>query len=93
MPITLFLVTAASSSGDVSGFSTALGLIEIELPIVSGAITYDHPTTGKVYILVFHQAIYCCQMDNYLICPMQCCVNGVVINSLPAKSCYGGETP
>jgi len=42
---------------DVSGFSTALGLIE--LPIVSGAVAYDHPITGKVYILVFHQAIYC----------------------------------
>ena len=85
MPITLFSVTAASSS-DVSGFSTALGLIEIELPIVSGAITYDHPTTGKVYILVFHQAIYCCQMDNHLICPMQCRLNGVVINDTP-KMC------
>jgi hypothetical protein len=85
MPITLFSVIAASSS-DVSGFSTALGLIEIELPIVPGAITYHHPTTGKVYILVFHQAIYCCQMNNYLICPMQCRVNGVVINVTP-KMC------
>ena len=60
---------------DVSGFSTALG--SIELPIVSGAVAYDHPITGKVYILVFHQAIYCRQMDNHLICPMQCRMNGV----------------
>ena len=59
---------------DVSGFSTALG--SIELPIVSGVVAYDHPITGKVYILVFHQAIYCRQMDNHLIRPMQCCVNG-----------------
>jgi hypothetical protein len=63
---------------DVSGFSTALG--SIELPIVSGAVAYDHPITGKVYILVFHQAIYCRQMNNHLICPMQCRLNGVVIN-------------
>jgi hypothetical protein len=69
---------------DVSGFSTALGLIE--LPIVSGAVAYDHPITGKVYILAFHQAIYCRQMDNHLICPMQCRVNGVVINDTP-KMC------
>jgi hypothetical protein len=69
---------------DVSGFSTALG--PIELPIVSGAFAYDHPTTGKVYILVFHQAIYCCQMENHLICPMQCRVNGVDINDMP-KMC------
>ena len=71
---------------DASGFSTILGLIEIELPIVSGAVTYDHPTSGKVYILVFHQVIYCHQMDNYLICPMHCRVNGVVINNTP-KMC------
>ncbi len=69
---------------DVLGFSTALGLMK--LPIVSGAVAYDHPTTGKVYILVFHQTIYCCQMDNHLICPMQCRVNGVVINNTP-KMC------
>ena len=69
---------------DVSGFSTALG--SIELPIVSGAVAYDHPTTGKVYILVFHQAIYCRQMDNHMICPMQCRVNGVVVNDTP-KMC------
>ena len=71
---------------DVSGFSSALG--SIELPIVLGAVTYDHPITGKVYILVFHQAIYCHQMDNHLICPMQCHMNmnGVVINDTP-KMC------
>ena len=69
---------------DVSGFSTALG--SIELPIVSGAVAYDHPITGKVYILVFHQTIYCRTMNNHLICPMQCCLNGVVINDTP-KMC------
>ena len=58
----------------------------IELPIVSGAVAYNHPITGKVYILVFHQAIYCRQMNNHLICPMQCRVNGVVINDTP-KMC------
>jgi hypothetical protein len=69
---------------DVLGFSTALGLME--LPIVSGAVVYDHPTTGKVYILVFHQMIFCRQMDNHLICPMQCRVNDVAINNTP-KMC------
>jgi len=69
---------------DVSGFSSVLG--SIELPIISGAIAYDHPITGKVYILVFHQTIYCRQMENHLICPMQCRMNGVVINVTP-KMC------
>jgi hypothetical protein len=66
---------------DVLGFAAALG--SIELLIVTGAIGYDHPITGKVYILVFHQAIYCHSMENHLICPMQCRVNGVVINDTP----------
>ena len=42
--------------------------------------------TGKVYTLVFHQAIYCHQMDNHLICPIQCRMNCVVINDMP-KMC------
>ena len=49
-------------------------------------IFLDHPITGKVYVLVFHQGIFCCQIDNHLICPMQCRVNGVVINNMP-KMC------
>ncbi len=69
---------------DVSGFSSVLGLIE--LPIISGAVAYNHPITGKVYFLVFHQTIYCWQMENHLICPMQCRMNGVVINDTP-KMC------
>ena len=69
---------------DVSGFS--LVLWSIELPIISGAVAYDHPITGKVYILVFHQTIYCRQMENHLKCPMQCQMNGVVINDMP-KMC------
>jgi hypothetical protein len=69
---------------DVLGFSIALGLIE--LPIVSGRVAYDHPIIGNVYIMVFHQVIYCRQMDNHLICPMQCRMNGFVINDKP-KMC------
>jgi hypothetical protein len=64
MPTTPFSAAPASPSMildgrylDVSGFSAALGLME--LPIILGAVAYDHPITGKVYILVFHQTIYC----------------------------------
>jgi hypothetical protein len=34
-------------------------------------------------MLVFHKAIYLESMDNHLICPMQCRVNGVEINDTP----------
>jgi hypothetical protein len=66
---------------DILGFTDALGLIE--LPIDMGAIAYNHPITGKVYIQVFNQAIHCYLMDNHLLCPMQCCINGVVIYETP----------
>ena len=79
-----FLVYDTGRKVDVLGFSTALG--SIELTIVSGAVAYDYLITGKTYILVFHQANYCRQMDNHLICPMQCRVKGVVINDTP-KMC------
>ncbi len=81
---TCLLIHDTGQKVDVSGFSAALGLME--LPIISGVFAYDHPITGKVYILVFHQTIYCRQMDNHLICPMQCHVNGVIINDTP-KMC------
>ena len=63
----------------ILGFAAVLASI----PIVTGVVAYNHPITGKVYILVFHQAIHCRLMDNHLICPMQCRVNGVVINDTP----------
>jgi hypothetical protein len=50
---------------------------------VSGVVAYDHPVTGQAHMLVFHQAIYLELMDNHLICPMQCRVNGVEINDTP----------
>jgi hypothetical protein len=75
------LVHDTGSKVDVLGFAAALG--SIEPPIITGAVAYDHPITGKVFILVFHQAIYCRQMENHLICPMQCRVNCVTINNTP----------
>ena len=50
---------------------------------VSGVVAYDHPVTGQAYMLVFHQAIYLESMENHLICPMQCRLNGVEINDTP----------
>jgi len=38
---------------------------------VSGAVAYDHPNTGEVFILCIHQAIEIPHLDHHLICPMQ----------------------
>jgi len=63
----------------------------MELPIISDAVACDHSITGKAYILVFHQMIYCPQMDNHLVCPMQCSVDGVVINNTPKMCVHNPE--
>jgi len=50
---------------------------------VSGALAFDHPMTGRTYLLVFHQAISMPQLDHHLLCPMQCRVNDVIVNDVP----------
>ena len=46
---------------------------------MTGVVAYDHPYTGITYMLVWNQAIYLDSIDNHLVCPMQCRVNGVVV--------------
>ena len=43
----------------------------VECPTISGAIAYDHTIIGKVYMLVYRQAIHCPKLKNHLMCPMQ----------------------
>jgi hypothetical protein len=50
---------------------------------VAGVVAYDHPYTGITYMLVWHQAIHLDTMENHLVCPMQCQVNGVMVNDTP----------
>ena len=55
----------------------------IKCPTISRAIVYDHPISGQVYILVYHQAINFPRLKNHLMCPMQSHLAGVRINELP----------
>ena len=66
---------------DVSGWDSSQG--SVECPTISGAVAYDHPITGQVFILVYHQVIHCKLLENHLMCPMQSRVAGVRINELP----------
>jgi hypothetical protein len=66
---------------DVPGWDSTLETIKCLT--VTGMVAYDHPTTGKTYMLVFNQAIYAEAVENHLICPMQCQVHGVTINNTP----------
>ena len=51
--------------------------------IVNAAVTYTEPETGHPVILLINQAIEMNGLDHHLLCPMQCCMNGVRINEVP----------
>jgi hypothetical protein len=42
---------------NVTPFVKSLGTAK-RVPIVSAAIAYDDPRSGKVYVLIIHQALY-----------------------------------
>ena len=56
-------------SVDVSGWDASAG--SVKCPKISGAISYDHPISGQVYMLVYHQSIHCPRLISNLMCAMQ----------------------
>ena len=44
--------------------------------LASAAVGYQDPQSGQKYILIINQAICINGLDNHLLCPMQCCLNG-----------------
>ena len=44
---------------------------------------YMEPETGQDAILLINQAIEMKGLNNHLLCLMQCCMNGVLINEVP----------
>jgi hypothetical protein len=42
---------------NVTPFTQSLGSVK-RVPIVSAAVAYDDPRSGKVYVLIIHQALH-----------------------------------
>ena len=68
-------------SVDVSGWDTSAGIVEF--PTISGAISYDHPTSRQFYMLVYYQDIHCPRLTSHLMCPIHSWMAGVIINEIP----------
>ena len=66
---------------DVRGYDQSLG--SQHYSTVSGVLKYIHPYMGLTYHLVINQAIHKPHLPHHLLCPMQCCINDVIINDLP----------
>ena len=66
----------------VEPFSPDLGTVE-EVPIVSAVTAYECDRTGRVYLLVIHEALHMPQLQNSLLSPNQLRDFGVVVNTTP----------
>lgn len=66
----------------VEPFLTSLGKVT-RVPLITGAIAYDCPTTYQTYVLFFHQALHIKHLDHHLLCPGQMRQNGITVNDVP----------
>ena len=51
--------------------------------IIDAIVAYTEPETGQVFILLLKQAIEINRLNHHLLCPMQCCMNGVLMDEVP----------
>ena len=77
-----YITTDTGHTVTVHPFTQGLKSIN-HVPVVTGALAYDCPTTLHTYILFFHQALHIERMDSHLICPGQLRANGVTVNDIP----------
>ena len=78
----VMIVNATDRYVTATPFVKSLGTIK-KVPIVTAAVAYDDPRSGKVVVLIIHQALYFPEMQRCLMCPMQLRLNDVVINERP----------
>jgi hypothetical protein len=63
------------------------GPVAMDLKTVSAGMAYDVPGSGRVVILIVHQAINLPHLPHNLLKPMQMRLNDVVVNETPKFQC------
>ena len=66
---------------NVYGYNPKAGLKHAR--VVDAAVTYKVPETGQVVFLSIYQAIEIKSFNHHLLCPMQCCMNGMLKDEVP----------
>ena len=65
----------------VMGYDESLGTKTYKT--VNSMVAYTDPKTGRTLHLIINQAIHVPHLDHHLLCPMQCCVNDVIVDETP----------
>ena len=65
----------------VMGYDESLGTKTYKT--VNSMVAYTDPKTGRTLHLIINQAIPVPHLDHHLLCPMQCCVNDVIVDETP----------
>jgi hypothetical protein len=71
---------------NVSGYYPT-GPVAMALKTVSAGMSYDVPGSGRVVIVIVHQAINLPHLPHNLLNPMQMRLNDVVVNETPKFQC------
>jgi hypothetical protein len=71
---------------NVSGYDPK-GPVAMDLKAVSSVIAHEVPGSGRVVILILHQAINFPHLPHNLLNPMQMRLNDVVVNETPKFQC------
>jgi hypothetical protein len=71
---------------NVSGYDPR-GPVAMALKTVSAGMAYDVPGSGRVVIIILHQAINLPHLPHNLLNPMQIKLNDVVVNETPKFQC------
>jgi hypothetical protein len=71
---------------NVSGYDPN-GPVAMDLKTVPDGMAYDMPGSGRVVILIVHQAINPPHLTHNLLNPMQMRLNDVVVNETPKLQC------
>ena len=68
---------------DIIGYVRSKGTSAKKMKTISSALVYDDHTTGKMTIIVVHQAIHVPTMESNLLIPVQVWMNDVKVDETP----------
>ena len=81
-----FVFESTGRTCNVQPFSSELGVAK-DVPIVDGALAYDCPCSGIIYVLVVRKALHAPSMNHNLIPPFMLRTVGVIVNDVPKIHC------